>query len=92
MDANILDAFTLIGRTILITGVGLAQGSIFDLSYLGVTISLRAGDRTFSYHGMILHAVGLNIIKDWRVAHVIIFVARDVLYNGQAYLVDEPLD
>ena len=55
-----------------------------------VTLPLQAGDCTF-HHGMTFHTAGPNLMADWRVAHVIIFVDVEARYTGKKHVVTDPL-
>jgi len=55
-----------------------------------VTYPLRAGDCTF-HHGMTFHTAGPNLLDDWRVGHVIIFVDASATYTGVKHVVTDSL-
>lgn len=56
-----------------------------------VTWPLQAGDCTF-HHGMTFHTAGPNLLNDWRVGHVIIFVDADAKYTGKKHVVTDALN
>lgn len=55
-----------------------------------VTVPLKAGDCTF-HHGRCAHMATPNLTDDPRVAHVVIFMDRDVTYTGAPHVVTDPL-
>ncbi|MEO0514061.1 MAG: phytanoyl-CoA dioxygenase family protein [Planctomycetota bacterium] len=55
-----------------------------------VTVPLRAGDCTF-HHGRCAHMATPNLTEDPRVAHVVIFIDADTLYDGTPHVVTDPL-
>tara|TARA_A100001037_G_scaffold37806_1_gene29215 strand:- start:817 stop:1569 length:753 start_codon:yes stop_codon:yes gene_type:complete len=56
-----------------------------------LAIPLQVGDCTF-HHGLTFHSAGANLSEQWRVAHVVIFVDANAIYNGQGHIVTDPLD
>ena len=55
-----------------------------------VTIPLRAGDVTF-HNGYTPHSANPNDTDEVRLAHVVIYVDRDLTYNGAAHVCTDPL-
>lgn len=55
-----------------------------------VTVPLRAGDATF-HHGRCAHMATPNRLDHPRVAHVAIYMDRDVRYSGNGHVVTDPL-
>jgi len=55
-----------------------------------VTIPLRAGDVTF-HNGYTPHTANPNDTDDVRLAHVVIYVDRDLTYNGKPHVCTDPL-
>ncbi len=55
-----------------------------------VTVPLRAGDCTF-HHGRAPHMATPNFTDDPRVAHVIIYIDADTVYDGRPHVVTDPL-
>lgn len=63
-----------------------------DLVYAPrVTLPLRAGDVTF-HHGYTPHAANPNDTDEVRLAQVIVYVDRDVCYDGRPHVCTDPLD
>lgn len=62
-----------------------------DLTYRPrVTVPLRAGDLTF-HNGYTPHTANPNDTDEVRLAHVIVYVDRDLTYNGKPHVVTDPL-
>jgi phytanoyl-CoA hydroxylase len=55
-----------------------------------VTIPLRAGDITF-HNGYTPHRANPNDTDEVRLAHVVIYVDRELTYNGAAHVCTDPL-
>jgi phytanoyl-CoA hydroxylase len=55
-----------------------------------VTVPLRAGDCTF-HHSYLAHMASPNITEVARVAHIIIYMDGDTIYDGKAHPVTDPL-
>lgn len=63
-----------------------------DLVYCPrVTLPLRAGDVTF-HNGYTPHTANANDTDDVRLAHVVVYVDRDVVYDGRPHVCTDPLD
>jgi ectoine hydroxylase-related dioxygenase (phytanoyl-CoA dioxygenase family) len=63
-----------------------------DLTYQPrVTIPVRAGDVTF-HNGYTPHTANANDTDEVRLAHVVIYVDRDLTYNGNPHVCTDPLD
>lgn len=63
-----------------------------DLAYAPrVTLPLRAGDVTF-HNGYTPHTANPNDTDDVRLAHVVIYVDRDLTYNGRPHVCTDGLD
>ena len=63
-----------------------------DLRYQPrVTIPLHAGDVTF-HNGYTPHSANSNETDEVRLAHVVIYVDRDLTYSGAAHVCTDPLD
>ncbi|MGI3785502.1 MAG: phytanoyl-CoA dioxygenase family protein [Janthinobacterium lividum] len=56
-----------------------------------VTLPLRAGDVTF-HNGFTPHTANANDTDEVRLAHVVIYVDRDVAYDGRPHVCTDPLD
>ena len=56
-----------------------------------ITVPLRAGDCTF-HHGYCAHMATPNLTDVPRVAHVMIFIDRDTVFNGARHVVTTPLE
>ncbi|GAA3558575.1 hypothetical protein GCM10022197_12390 [Microlunatus spumicola] len=55
-----------------------------------VTLPLRAGDVTF-HNGYTPHTANANDTDEVRLAHVVIYVDRDVAYDGRPHVCTDPL-
>lgn len=55
-----------------------------------VTLPLRAGDCTF-HHAYTPHMANSNVTDVARVAHIVIYMDADTIYNGNAHPVTDPL-
>lgn len=55
-----------------------------------VTVPLRAGDCTF-HHSYLAHMANPNVTEVPRVAHIIIYMDADTIYNGSGHPVTDPL-
>jgi phytanoyl-CoA hydroxylase len=63
-----------------------------DLAYQPrITVPLRAGDVTF-HNGYTPHTANANDTDELRLAHVNIYVDRDLHYNGHPHVCTDPLD
>jgi phytanoyl-CoA hydroxylase len=63
-----------------------------DLAYQPrVTVPLRAGDVTF-HNGYTPHTANANATDELRLAHVTIYVDRDLHYDGSPHVCTDPLD
>jgi phytanoyl-CoA hydroxylase len=56
-----------------------------------LTVPLRAGDCTF-HHGLCTHMATPNFTDEHRVAHIVIFMSRETLYDGKHHVVTDPLN
>lgn len=62
-----------------------------DLTYLPrVTVPLRAGDVTF-HNGYTPHTANSNDTDEVRLAHVVIYVDRDLTFDGRRHVCTDPL-
>jgi ectoine hydroxylase-related dioxygenase (phytanoyl-CoA dioxygenase family) len=62
-----------------------------DLTYQPrVTIPLRAGDVTF-HNGYTPHTANANDTDEVRLAHVVVYVDREVTYDGKRHVCTDPL-
>jgi phytanoyl-CoA hydroxylase len=62
-----------------------------DLTYLPrVTVPLRAGDLTF-HNGYTPHTANANDTDEVRLAHVVVYVDRELSYNGRPHVCTDPL-
>lgn len=62
-----------------------------DLTYQPrVTVPLRAGDVTF-HNSYTPHTANRNDTDDVRLAHVVIYADRELLYNGRPHVCTDPL-
>lgn len=62
-----------------------------DLTYQPrVTIPLRAGDVTF-HNGYTPHTANANDTDEVRLAHVVVYVDREVTYDGRCHVCTDPL-
>lgn len=55
-----------------------------------VTVPLQAGDCTF-HHGRCAHMATPNFTDEARVAHVVIFIDQNTIYDGRPHIVTDPL-
>lgn len=55
-----------------------------------VTVPLRAGDCTF-HHSYLAHMASSNITDIPRVAHIVIYMDADTMFNGSRHVITDPL-
>lgn len=53
-------------------------------------IPLKAGDATF-HHGRTAHRAGPNLLDDWRMAHVVIYMDKCTQFNNEEHIVTRQL-